>query len=117
MTDGEITICSVNCRGLSGKKKRSDVLNYLRNKPYSIFCLVDTHFTQREERFIRSEWGYEVYFNSFCSLKRGVAIFFKNNFEFKLHNYSRDKHLLYFNITWNINPIIHGMGVVGASMP
>ena len=79
MTEDEITICSVNCRGLSGKKKRSDVLNYLKKKPYSIICLVDTHFTQREERFIRSQWGYEVYFNSFDSQSRGVAIFFFYN--------------------------------------
>ena len=90
MSDDEITICSVNVRGLSGRKKRSDVFNYFRNKPYSIICFVDTHFTQREERFIRSEWGYEVFFNSFNSLKRGVAIFFKNNFEFKLHNSYKD---------------------------
>ena len=92
MTEDEITICSVNCRGLSGKKKRSDVLNYLKKKPYSIICLVDTQFTQREERFIRSQWGYEVYFNSFDSQSRGVAIFFKNNFEFKLYNSFKDSN-------------------------
>ena len=90
MTEDEITICSLNCRGISGKKKRSDVMNYLRKKPYSIICLVDTHFTEKEERFIRSEWGYEAYFNSFNSQSRGIAVFFKNNFEFKLHNTFKD---------------------------
>ena len=34
---------------------------------------------------IRNEWGYDVYFNSYSSKSRGVAIFFDNDFEFTVH--------------------------------
>ena len=38
------------------------------------------------ENNIQSEWGYEVYFNSFTSQSRGIAIFLNNNFDYKVHN-------------------------------
>lgn len=49
-----------------------------------IYCLQDTHFTTDTENIIRNEWGYQIYFNSFRSNSRGVAILFNNNFEFKV---------------------------------
>ena len=52
----------------------------------SIICLQDTHFTKSIENIISNEWGYSVIFNSFDSRSRGVAVFFRNNFEFKIHN-------------------------------
>ena len=84
-----VKIMSLNCQGLSGREKRKDVLNFLKGKKYSIYCLQDTHFTKQEEKLIRSIWGYECIFNSFSSNSRGVAIFLNNNFEYKIHNISR----------------------------
>ena len=82
----KLKICSLNCQGLGDSKKRRDVLDYLRSKGYSMLCLQDTHFTKNIEKIIRAEWGYQVYFSSYTSQSRGVAIFIRNNFEFKLHN-------------------------------
>ena len=65
-------------------EKRRDVFHYLRNKNYSICFLQDTHFEEKMEPYIKSEWGYEAYFSSFSSNARGVAIQFHNNFEFKI---------------------------------
>ena len=87
----KITICSVNCQGLGNPSKRRDVFNYLRNSNYSILCLQDTHFTKDIEKIIKSEWGYKVYFSSFSSQSRGVAILFKNNFEFIVHSFYNDQ--------------------------
>jgi exonuclease III len=42
------------------------------------------------EQNVRNEWGYEVYFNSFASNSRGVAVLFDNNFEFKIHEQIAD---------------------------
>ena len=67
-----IKITSTNCRGLGDYSKRKDVFNYLRDKKFGIYCLQDTHFTEALEQYIRSEWGGEVYFNSFTSNARGV---------------------------------------------
>ena len=83
----------MNCQGLGAinSKKRRDVMNYLRDKSYSIICLQDTHFTPAMNNFVRSEWGYEAYFSSYSSQSRGVAILFKNNFEFTIHSKYKDE--------------------------
>ena len=86
----EVTIMSANCQGLGDYLKRKDVFSYLREKCYSIYCLQDTHFTSETEDMIRNQWGYNVYFNSFKSNCRGVAILLNNNFEYKVNKERKD---------------------------
>ena len=74
----------MNCRGLADNAKRRDVLHYLKNKQYSIYCLQDAHWVERMEDQIRAEWGLECFFSSFKSNARGVAILFNNNFEYNI---------------------------------
>ena len=90
MVGEKVKIISLNCQGLGNEKKRRETLHNLRNKNYSIICLVDTHFTKDQERRISSEWGYKTFYSSFNSQSRGVAIFFNNNFEFKIHSSYND---------------------------
>ena len=85
MADG-IKICSLNCQGLADDQKRRDLFSYIRRLNFSIICLQDTHFSKEKERIILNEWGYKVYFSSYASNSRGVAILFNNNFEFVVHN-------------------------------
>ena len=82
--ESNITIASVNCQGLNNTKKRRDVFHYLRNKKFSVYFLQDTHFENKMEQYILSEWGYQGYFSSHTSNARGVGILFNNNFEFKI---------------------------------
>ena len=35
-------------------------------------------------KMIRGQWGFDCYFNNFRSNARGVAIFFNNNFEYRV---------------------------------
>ena len=86
----KVTFCTLNCQGLGGNEKRKDVMNFLKQKNYSIYFLQDTHFMEKEERYIRSQWGYECFFSSYSSQSRGVAIFFNNNFEYKLNKMKAD---------------------------
>ena len=86
----KVTFVSVNLRGAQLAEKRKDVLNFLKQKRYSIYFLQDTHFTKREENYIRSQWGFECFFSSFSSESRGCAIMFNNNFEYKLHSKETD---------------------------
>lgn len=86
-----LKILSINCRGLSDKKKRKDVFDYLRKKKCSIYCLQDTHFTNSELNFIRSQWGYDIYISAGTSESRGVAILFSNNFEYKVLSEKHDQ--------------------------
>ena len=86
----EISICCVNVQGIHTNEKRRDVFDRLRNQNYKIICLTDTHFEKSKENIYSAEWGYVSYFSSFSSQKRGVAILFRNNFEFKVKNVHRD---------------------------
>ena len=81
-----LKILTAICHGFGDYKKRRDVLNYLHKKNYNIYFLQDTHFTKDEEKIILSQWGYKGIFNSYQSNSRGVAILFRNNFEFQLKN-------------------------------
>ena len=87
----KIKIISLNCRGINCLKKRRDVFNYIRAKNYSIICLQDTHITSSIENIVESEWGYKTIYSSYKSNSRGVALLFKNNFEFVVHNTYRDQ--------------------------
>lgn len=58
---------------------------FYRQQKCNMLCLVDTHFTEEMEQDIRNKWGYEACFNSIFSKSRWVAIFFKNNSDFKIH--------------------------------
>lgn len=86
-----IKIATVNCQGLATLSKRQDVLNFYKTKGYSIICFQDTHFIPEFEQCVEAMWGYKCYFNSYKSNARGVSIFFKNNFEFKVHQERKDK--------------------------
>ena len=55
----------MNCQGLGGLSKRKDVFNYLKQKKYSIYCLQDTHFTHKEEKYIRAQ-GCKNIFKGTC---------------------------------------------------
>ena len=87
---GSIVISSLNCQGLGDMRKRRDVFHYLRKKSHNIYCLQDTHFDNKLEKYVKSEWGYSCYFSSYQSNSRGVAILFNNNFEFKVKHVERD---------------------------
>ena len=83
-------IITVNCQGLGSPEKRRDVLNYLKEKQFHIYCLQDTHFISELEPYIQAQWGYKCVFNSYLSNSRGVAILFNNTFEYEIHKIKAD---------------------------
>ncbi len=80
----------MNCRGLNGKQKRRDVMDYLRNKNASIICLQDVHFTDNMESIVKAEWGGEGVFSFFASNSRGVVIFISNKLDYTIHKTQTD---------------------------
>jgi exonuclease III len=92
MMTENINFVSMNVQGLGDSQKRKDVLNYLKGKKYNVYFLQDTHFTNKEVNFIRSQWGYECYFSNYNSQSRGVAIFINNNFDFKFKSLETDQN-------------------------
>jgi exonuclease III len=85
-----LKIASMNVQGLGDRLKRKDVFNFLKTRNYNIYCIQDTHFIDKEEYLIRSQWGYDCFFSNFNSQSRGVAVLINNNFDFKLINMEKD---------------------------
>jgi len=85
-----LQVMTLNCQGLGDPEKRRDVLNYLRKKKHNIYCLQDTHFTDKLEPYIKAQWGYTCIFNSYTSNSRGVAIMLNNNFDLKINRTKSD---------------------------
>ena len=87
----ELKILTFNTQGLGGIKKQKDVLHYLKNMNFDIFCLQDTHFTTDQEIHIRNRWEGNCHFNAAPqSNARGVAIFFTKKVDYKIHNQNQD---------------------------
>ena len=81
-----IKIGSMNCRGLSSDQvKRRDIFLKCRTQ-YDITFLIDTHTDKNTEHLWKTEWGGEAKFSSHTSNSRGVAILFKNTFDYKIFN-------------------------------
>ena len=87
-----IKISSFICQGLGDMRKRRGGFHYLKQKSYSICCLQDTHFNAKLEKYVRSEWRYKCFFESYRSNSRGVAAMFMNNFEIKVNDVKRDEN-------------------------
>lgn len=87
-----VKIVTYNCQGLNDNGKRIDVFQHLKEKKSDIYCLVDTHFTSKEENFISLQWGYNCIFNSKSSNSRGVAILFNNNIDYEIHQQLKDEN-------------------------
>ena len=51
----DLHILSFNTQGLQGLNKRTDVLEFLKNKKYQIYCLQDTHFTEEEVEKLKDQ--------------------------------------------------------------
>ena len=83
-------VVTFNCRGLGGLDKRRDVLNYIKQKQFSISFLQDTHFTLNDYEQVRSFWGYDIYISPGQSNSRGTAILFNNTFEYHVLNEYKD---------------------------
>ena len=61
-----------------------DVLTYFKEMNANIICLQDTHWIEKDIPSIKRLWGNDCFINGARSNARGVAILFKNNFEFEI---------------------------------
>jgi exonuclease III len=88
--ENSLSLVSINARGLGEKTKRRDIFNRMKDKRTQIVCLQDTHIDKKMQNFVRAEWGLDIYFSSYTSNARGVAILLNNNFEYVVHSSKSD---------------------------
>ena len=86
-----LTIASFNMNGASRYEKQKDVFEFLRKRNFDIILLQETHMKSNSENYIRSLWGYNAFVCGTSSASKGVAILFKNTFEYKIHNILKDE--------------------------
>ena len=79
-----LSICSLNVRGLGDSLKRREVFNWLRKKKYSIYMLQEVHCSEKSNPMWSAECRYKTIFRGLASNQSGVAVLFNNNFDFKI---------------------------------
>ena len=89
--DLEIKIYSQNVRGIANSVKRRCIFSWLRNQPYDIFMLQETHSDRNCESIWSSEWGYKIFFSHGTSSKAGVCILLKPRSAIAVQSVYRDK--------------------------
>lgn len=85
-----LQIFSQNCQGLGNVQKRRSLFKHLRSKKYNIICLQDVHLQNEMEKYIKAEWGYNIFMSSFSRNSRGVMVLMNNNFEHKVERVKID---------------------------
>ena len=101
-----ITISSLNVRGLGNIEKRRETFQWLKKKKISIYMLQEVHCTERSFDTWAAEWGYRAFFSGIASNKAGVAILFNNNFTFNVLRQICDKEGRYIIIDLEVGELI-----------
>ena len=70
--------------------KKIDVLNYFKNKNADLICIQDTHLTESDAFDLKNYWQGNFILHGERHNARGVAIFFGENFEYKILNTDKD---------------------------
>ena len=68
----ELTIGSINARGLGDRSKRREFFNWLRKKQMAIYFIQEAHCTENNMHDWRAEWGYQALFS--CALAKRQAL-------------------------------------------
>ena len=69
----ELTIGSINARGLGDRSKRREFFNWLRKKQMAMYFIQEAHCTENNMHDWRAEWGYQALFSCCSSKKAGIS--------------------------------------------
>ena len=94
-----IKIISNNVKGLNHVIKRKKILTWLKKEKAHIALLQETHLIDTEHEKLKREWVGQVFFSSFNSSKRGVAILINKNTPFILEACIKDTEGRYVIVT------------------
>ena len=84
-------IISLNTNGLNNPIKRKRILQQLKKEKGDIFFLQETHMSNVEHEKLENLASAQVFYSSFTTAKRGVAILIKKSLMFQLEKCYRDK--------------------------
>ena len=85
-----LRIASCNVRGLRDLTKRQHIFKYFREKQLDIIFLQETHSTQAEASYWRTNWGGKAYFSHGTSNARGVTTLVSRKAKIKIDEVEND---------------------------
>lgn len=102
---GLLNCISLNVRGINSPIKRKKVITYLKRQSADIAFIQETHLTDLEHMKLRRDWVGHVFYSSFSSKARGVALLVNKNLRFKLNSIETDKcgRLVLIDCVINLN--------------
>ena len=86
-----LSIATVNVRGLAQDVKRRKMFHYFHCKEIDIVMLQETHSCKSKSKIWKSEWGGCAYFSHGDTNARDVAILIRKNVEVKVIREHKDK--------------------------
>ena len=86
-----LNVITFNVRGLGHPIKRKRVLTFLKKEKVDIVFLQETHLSDEEHKKLKRDWVGQVYFSSFASNKRGVAVLIHKKIPFIFKEQYGDK--------------------------
>lgn len=92
MSVSMLKICSWNVNGIHTPVKRKSILTLLKKENVDIALLQETHLDDKEHLKLQQLGFSHVFFSSFTSRSRGVAILLKKSLPFRLINCIKDKN-------------------------
>ena len=69
-----IKLCSWNVHGMQSPVKQKKVLNFLKREKVQIAFIQETHLSNEEHQRLKRDWVSQIFYSSFTSRSRGVAI-------------------------------------------
>ena len=79
-----LKVCTFNCRGLRGKRKRLALFRTFKNEKFDIISIQETHIKEISEiKEIETEWGGTVHFSLGSSRSKGIITLFNTNIQDK----------------------------------
>uniref|UniRef100_A0A3Q3B087 exodeoxyribonuclease III n=1 Tax=Kryptolebias marmoratus TaxID=37003 RepID=A0A3Q3B087_KRYMA len=105
---GLLNCISLNVRGINNPIKRKKVLTFFKKQNTDIAFIQETHLTDVEHLKLRRDWVGQVFYSSFSSKSRGVALLINKNLRFRLNYMEKDRagRLILIDCVINTNRII-----------
>lgn len=86
----DIKIISLNVKGVGHVVKRQKIISLLKKENAQIALLQETHLTDSEHIKLRRGWVGQVFYSSYNSHSRGVAILIHKKLQFTLEEIIKD---------------------------
>ena len=92
MSSNKVKFCSWNVRGLREKVKQKKVFSLLKREKVDLALIQESHLNDSEHLKLTYGWVSQVYFSSFTTSSRGVAILVSKSLPFRLETCIKDKY-------------------------